>query len=67
MVKRKTHTGSPDITDLFRLEVLDSRNFAREQKRNASMVDTKVNILGTDRAKAHINFPSHLFLPQSLF
>ena len=65
MVEQKTHNGSPDVTNLFRLEVLESRNFAWERKGNTSTVGTEVNILGTDRVEADINFPSSLSPPHS--
>ena len=40
--------------------------FAREQKGNASTASTEVNVPGTNKAEADINFPSHLSLPHSL-
>ena len=66
MVERKTPNGSSDVTDLFWLEGLGSRNFSQKQKENASMVDVQVNILGTGRAEIDINCLLDLPLPHSL-
>ena len=53
------------MTELFRLKVLGSRKFVREQKGNALMVNMEVNVSGTGRAETNINGPSDLSLTLS--
>ena len=59
-VERKTFNGNPDITDWFRLEGSDSRNFAREWIGNVATVGADENVPRTGRAEPHI---SHSFSP----